>query len=116
MLEQEGDDLLLRRVLFGTQPEFRETLVLPHELGGRGLQDPENPLETGPVDRLFQIFDGVELDAALAQDLGRAARLASARVVIDDEVRHRAQKLGRHPAFTKEPLRALVTERAGEQR
>jgi hypothetical protein len=37
---------------------------------------------------MLQVLDGVELDAALAQQFRCAARVASARVVIDDELFH----------------------------
>jgi hypothetical protein len=40
-------------------------------------------LEGRAIERLLQILDGVELDTALAQDLDRATRLASAGVVIE---------------------------------
>jgi hypothetical protein len=37
---------------------------------------------------LLEVFDDVELDVSLAQDLQRAARLASARVVVQQRGRH----------------------------
>jgi hypothetical protein len=37
---------------------------------------------------MLKIFDGVELDAALAQNLMSAARLPSAGVVINDDALH----------------------------
>jgi hypothetical protein len=45
-------------------------------------------LEVGASQWALQIFDDVELDVALAQDLQRTARLTSTGVVVDDQFRH----------------------------
>jgi len=39
--------------------------------------------------RVVQVLNDVELDVALAQEIQRATRLASTRVVIDEHFRHR---------------------------
>jgi hypothetical protein len=45
-------------------------------------------LERRAVEGVLQVFDDIELDVALAQDLQRSARLASARVVVQQGTRH----------------------------
>jgi hypothetical protein len=63
-------------------------LVLADQVGGRIGEQVEEALQIGPGQRGLEILDDVELDAALAQDVQRAARLASAGVVIDGDLRH----------------------------
>jgi len=87
MLEQQRDHLLGGAVVFGIQTELGESLVLPHQLCRRDAEQAQDALECGAAERLLEVFDGVELDASLAEDLDRSARLASTRVVIDREHR-----------------------------
>jgi hypothetical protein len=63
-------------------------LVLAHQVGGRIGQQLEEATEVGARGRMLEVLDDVELDAALAQQIQRAARLTSARVVVDGDPRH----------------------------
>ena len=89
VLEQEVDHLLARRVVGRVQAELGEALVLPDQVAGRPGQEPQESFERGPIERLLQVLDDVELDAALAQDVDCAARLPSTRVVVDEDPFHR---------------------------
>ena len=91
MIKQQRDDLLDGSVVVGVQAELGEALVLAHQLRRSDAEQPQNALETGAVERLLQVFDGVELDASLAQDLDRAARLPSTGIVVDRE--HRCEAI-----------------------
>jgi hypothetical protein len=82
VLEQKRGHLFRGLVIVRAQAELGEALVLPNEVRRRRVENAKNSLETRAIERLLQIFDGIELDAALAQNLDRAARLASTRVVI----------------------------------
>jgi len=73
MFEQEFDDALARLGVFHREAEALEVLVLADQLRGSVGKQIEEPFESRAVEGLFQIFDDVELDAALAQDFQRAA-------------------------------------------
>ena len=88
MPEQELDHGLARGVVRSIEPELREVLVLAHQIRGRVGEQIEEALEVGAVQRILEVLDDVELDAALAQEIQRAARLASALVVVDGDSRH----------------------------
>jgi hypothetical protein len=88
VLEQDLDHRLARGVAGGIQAELLEVLVLAHQVGGRVGQEVEEAPQLGAARRLLQVVDDVELDAALAQQVQRAARLASAGVVVDDDPGH----------------------------
>ena len=90
MREEEVDHRVARLVGGGVEAELGEALVLPDEGGGRTGEQVEEARVGRAIERLLQVFDDVELDAALAQDVQRAARFASARVVIDQHGSHRA--------------------------
>jgi len=90
VLEQQGDDLLAGLVVVRVQTELLEALVLPDEIGRWIRKQVEEAFQGGPVERLLQIFDDVARDAALAQDLQRAARFSSTRVVVDEKRFHDA--------------------------
>jgi len=89
VLQQHVDNCLARRVVGFVQSELGEALVLPDQVAGRPGEEPQEPFERWPIEGLLQVLDDVELDAALAQDVQRAARLASTGVVIDGDLRHR---------------------------
>jgi len=71
-------------------------LVLAHQIRGRVGEQIEEALEVGAVQRILEVLDDVELDAALAQDVQRAARLTSAGVVVDGD-RHDSRSIAPHP-------------------
>jgi hypothetical protein len=81
-----GFDLLA--VIAGVQTEILESLVLADEIPGRVVEFLDDLVQHSAVERLFDIVDDVELDAALAQDLERATRLASAGVMVDPQTVH----------------------------
>jgi len=89
VLEQERDDLLARHVVRLPQAQLLEPLVLPDEVPGRPGEELQEALERRPVRRGLQVLDDVARDAALAQDVQRAARLPSAGVVVDRHAFHR---------------------------
>jgi hypothetical protein len=91
MREQELDDGLTGLVPGRIEAQCVEALVASDQVGGRAAQQVEEALVGGAVRGLLEVFDDVELDAALAQDLDRAARLASAGVVIDEHDVHRGR-------------------------
>jgi hypothetical protein len=88
MREEERDHLLARDVVARVEAELPEALVLPHEIGGRAGEEVEDARQGGPVGRGPEVLDDVARDAALAQDVQRAARLPSAGVVVDGHTRH----------------------------
>ena len=75
-------------VVVGVQAEFLEFPVLAHQFRGFVGQPVEEPFQVRPAQRTFEIFDDVELDAALAQNVERPTRLASTGVVIDGQFGH----------------------------
>jgi len=90
--DQERGDRVGARIIpvvFGDESEVVERLVLADQCPGGRIELREDRVELLAPKRCFEIFDDVELDAALAQNLECAARLASARVVIDQQFFHR---------------------------
>ena len=82
MLQQQIHDGLFGREVTGVQPELLEVLVLADQ-SRRIVWDQIDDLpELGLVQRGFEVFNDIELDVSLAQDLQRAAGFASSRVVI----------------------------------
>ena len=88
MLRQDVDHLLARLAVALRELELLERLVLADEVRRRVREQITEALEGGALEGALQILDDVELDAALAQDVQRAARLASTGVVIDDHPAH----------------------------
>ena len=80
--EQQGDHGLGRPAVGCIEPEFLEILVLSDQVDRLVRKQADDSLQRGLVERLFDVFDDVELDVSLAQNFQRAARLASARVVV----------------------------------
>ena len=83
MLEQQLDDRFGGGVVLRSEPQLRKVLVLSDQLRRRIGEQVEKALQIVATERGLQILDDVELDAALAQDVQRAARLASAGIVVD---------------------------------
>jgi len=90
--EQQLDDGVSGLVIRGIEAELGEALVLADEGRWRVGEQCEEAGERGPIERLLQVLDDVELDAALAQDVQRATRFPSAGVVIDEHGSHRARE------------------------
>jgi hypothetical protein len=88
VFQQELDDALARVDVPRDEAQRLEVLVGAYQLRRRAGKEIEESFERGAIERLLQVFDDVELDAALAQDLQRAARLASAGVVVEHLRRH----------------------------
>jgi hypothetical protein len=88
MLEQQRDDGLLVDVFRGIQPELLEALVFTNQVGDGSVEQVDDFLQPLASRMIFQIFDGVELDTARAKDFDRAARIPSARVVIQGYAFH----------------------------
>jgi hypothetical protein len=88
VLQQHFDDLLAGDVVGGIEAELLEVLVLADQVGGRIGEQVEEAAEVGARGRVLEVIDDVELDAALAQEIQRAARLASALVVVNGDSRH----------------------------
>lgn len=91
MGEQQRDDLVAALVGRRVEAERVEALVAPDQLGRRVGEQVEEALVGATVERLLQVLDDVELDAALAQDVQRAARFASTGVVVDEQPVHRRE-------------------------
>jgi hypothetical protein len=88
VFEQKVDHRVGRLVVARCELQFLEILVLSKHFGrliGNLLRDPR---QRRSVERLIEVFDDVELDVSLAQNFQRAARLASARVVVQQRGRH----------------------------
>jgi hypothetical protein len=83
VLEEEFDDVLSGSVVARVEAQLFEVLVLANELRRRLLEQIQEALQVLSSQRVVDVFDDVELDAALAQNLDCAAGLASARVVKD---------------------------------
>ena len=88
MLEKHADHRLFRHIVVRVQAKLLEELVLSHQIGGRVWKQIDEPLEVLAGKGRFQVFNDIELDVSVAQDFQRAPRLASARVVINDDVCH----------------------------
>lgn len=88
MFEQDPNDRFTSDVLILIKPELFETFILAHEVRWRIRQESKNSLEVLSAQGILQVFDNVELDAALTQNVERSARLPSARVVVDQESFH----------------------------
>lgn len=91
MLEQQLDHLVAGLEVGIHEAELLEVLVLAHKVGGRALEQVEEALEVLTGEGLVEIANDVELDAALAEDLLRTARLASTRVVVHPNASHAAR-------------------------
>ena len=89
MFQEDRNDGIVRRVVVLVEAEGLEVLILAHEIRRRIRKQGEEPFEVRFFERIVQVCDDVELDVALAQNLDCAARLASARVVIDRDAVHR---------------------------
>ena len=81
--EDQLDHRFARLIVARIQTELVEVLVLPNQ--GRGLirEQVKKSLQIGALQGILHVFDDVELDAALAQDIDCTARLPSAGIVID---------------------------------
>jgi len=88
MLQQQVDHRFARDVLVGIKTEGVKIFILPHEISGRIREQGKQTLKCCPIQRCFQIFDNVELDAALTQNIERSTRLPSARIVIHRQSFH----------------------------
>ncbi len=88
VFERQVDDRVGGLVVLSVESQFPEVLVLTDELRWRIGELTHDLLERRPIEGFLQIFDDIELDVALAQNLQRAARLASARVVVQQATRH----------------------------
>jgi hypothetical protein len=86
--EQYLHHRLPRGVVAGVEAQLLEVLVLPDQLGGLDGEQVEEVLQILLAQRVVQELDDVELDAAFAQDVQRATRLASTGVVVDDHTVH----------------------------
>lgn len=88
MLEQERDDLLRGGVVLGLELQFLETLILADQVGRRTFDYRKDFFQRRAIGRGLEILDQVELDLALAQTLQRAARVASAGIVVQNDSFH----------------------------
>lgn len=88
VFEQNFDHRIRCLVVGCLESEFLEILVLSDQFDRPNRKQAYDPPECAAVGRLLDVFDDVELDVALAQDFQRAARLASARVVVQQRGRH----------------------------
>ena len=88
MFEQQVDHRIRPLVVGGLESEFLEVLVLSEQFARLIRKQERDPLQRAAVERLLDVFDDVELDVALAQDVQRAARLPSAGVVVDEHFLH----------------------------
>ena len=88
VLEEQAHDFFAALVCVRVQLQGFEVLVLPDQLRRCIGEQIEEVLEVFTGERGLQVLDDVELDAALAQDVQRAARLASTGVVVDEDSFH----------------------------
>jgi hypothetical protein len=86
--EQELDDCLGRPVFGRVEPELREQRVLADEILDRVFQRRDDALERRPVGRRLQVLDDVGVDTEVPRDREGVRRRASARVVVDRDLRH----------------------------
>ena len=73
MFEQQIHDRVRARVVRHVQTEVLEVFVFTHESRRRVRQQRNELLQRFSRQGLFQVFDDIELDVSLAQDLQRAA-------------------------------------------
>ena len=73
MLFEQRSDGVGGLVLGLVELQSLPVLVLADEIAGRGAEQVDDLDESGAIQGLLQVFDDVELDAALAQDFQRAA-------------------------------------------
>ena len=88
MLEQQAHDRGLRGVVGRVESEFFELRVLPDEFARVDVDCVDDGLELRLVERGFQVFDDVELDVTLSQQIENAAGGASAGVVVHGDLGH----------------------------
>lgn len=90
VLEEQIRHRLGCLVVLRIQLQGLEVLVLPDQICRGAGEQLEETLDISAREGVLQVFDDVELDAALAQDVQRAARLPSAGVVVDEYFVHLA--------------------------
>jgi hypothetical protein len=105
VVEQNVDHCVWRLVVGCIEPELFEILVLSDQFDRLNGKQACDLFERAPVGRLLDVFDDVELDASLAQDFQRGARLASGRVVVELPGRH-----GIPPVFNSDLLSLVGAE------
>jgi hypothetical protein len=88
MLEQQINHRLAGHIMARVETQGLKIFVLAHQVCGRIGEHIHDPFKACSIERCFQVFDNVELDAALAQNIERSTRLPSAGVVIDLESFH----------------------------
>jgi hypothetical protein len=88
IFEKQVDDRVGGLVILSVESEPLEILVPSDQLSRPIGESTHDLLERRAVEGVLQVFDDIELDVALAQDLQRSARLASARVVVQQGTRH----------------------------
>jgi hypothetical protein len=81
MFQEQIDDLLGCFVGVLVKTEFLEVRIAPHQLRGCIREHFQESFECRSIQRCLEIFDDVELDAALFEDGQSASGLASAGVM-----------------------------------
>lgn len=89
MLEQDFDNCLTGCVVLFLQTELFEAFILADQIGWRIWQEIKKAFKVGLLQRIFQIFGNVDLDAALLQNFERCPGLPSTGVVVHFEFFHR---------------------------
>ena len=83
MLQQKVNNSLAGDVIRRLEAQLGELPVLTDKIGWGIGEQVKKPLVVGLGWRVLEVFDDVELDAPLAQEVQRAPAMASAGVVID---------------------------------
>ena len=96
VLQQQVDNGFAGDVVRRLQAKVGELPVLADQFGRCIREQVKEVLEVGAGRRLLEVLDDVELDVPLAQNVQRAAAVASAGVEVDAKLFHRgAPQVGR---------------------
>ena len=95
VLQQQADNRVAGDIVRRLQAKVGELPVLADQVGWCIREQVKELLEVGAGRRLLEVLDDVELDVPLAQNVQRAAAVASAGVEVDAKLFHGgAPKIG----------------------
>jgi hypothetical protein len=88
MLQQQIDNSLTGNIIRCIKAQFLEIFVLAYQLFGFIGKQIEKSVQIVTAEWLLQIFNNVELDVLVTQDVQRASGLTSTLIVIDGQFFH----------------------------
>lgn len=88
VLQEQLDNRITGDIVFGRQSELFKVFVLANKVGWFVGELIEKLHQLLTAQGVFQVFNNVELDVAVTQDIQRASRLSSTLVVVDRQFFH----------------------------